>query len=322
MKSLDLKQILFVLTSLFLVFCLFACVVPYFFSVDKMQYANSQDLTKSLKNPMFMSCGQGNLLSKAEISNFKEFVIGVAPSSTSGRKTSVQDQTVKCTTHYFGTDKLGRDIYSRIIVGIRYTMVVSSTAVLFSLFLGITIGAMAGYYGGKTDRFLSMLISLFWSLPSILLAFAISFAFGRTLPALFIAIGLTMWGDVARVVRGQVKYFKEMYFVQAGISMGFSDSRILFRHILPNIMGPIYVLAASNFALAVLLESGLSFIGLGLQPPIPTLGNILQEHYVYAVSSNPLLAIIPAFIVVLLILSFQLQTNYWRDKTDLKATTT
>jgi peptide/nickel transport system permease protein len=136
--------------------------------------------------------------------------------------------------------------------------------------------------------------------------------------SIFIAIGLTMWGDVARLVRAQVFSAKELLYVQAGKSLGYTDYHILFKHIIPNIMGPVWVAAAGNFALAVLLESGLSFLGFGLQPPIPTLGNILQEQYAYAVTGKPMLAMIPSIIVVLLVLSFQLITSSLRDRGDVR----
>ncbi|MDQ3140655.1 MAG: ABC transporter permease, partial [Bacteroidota bacterium] len=155
-------------------------------------------------------------------------------------------------------------------------------------------------------------------LPTILLAFAIIFSFGRNMTSIFLAISLTLWGEVARLVRGQVMYYKELNFVQACHAMGFSKYRVLFKHIIPNILSPIWVSVASNFALAVLLESGLSFIGLGLAAPIPTLGNILQEQYPYALSGKALQAIIPSIVVVLLILSFQLITNHLRDLSDVR----
>ena len=162
------------------------------------------------------------------------------------------------------------------------------------------------------------MINIFWSIPTILLAFAVLFTFGRNMVSIFIAIALTMWSDIARLVRAQVLYYKQMNFVQSGIALGFSHFRILFSHIVPNIMNPVWISCASNFALAVLLESGLSFMGLGLPAPIPTLGNILQEQYPYAIAGKPLLAIIPSIVVVLLILSFQIIINHFRDKWDVR----
>ncbi len=229
-----------------------------------------------------------------------------------------QKEEVECRTFYFGTDKYGRDILSRIFIGIRYTMAISIMSVLLSLLIGMLMGCSAGYFGGRTDQVISIFINVFWSLPTILLAFAIILSFGRSMVSIFIAISLTLWGEVARLTRAQVMSARELLFVQAGKAMGYSDARLLWTHILPNIMGPVWVAAAANFALAVLLESGLSFLGFGLQPPIPTLGNILQEQYVYAVTGKPLLALIPCIVVVLLVLSFQLITNYMRDKNDIR----
>jgi peptide/nickel transport system permease protein len=192
------------------------------------------------------------------------------------------------------------------------------SAVLLSLFIGLILGGLAGFFGGKTDQVISVFINVFWSLPTILLAFAVILSFGRNMFSIFVAISLTMWGDVARLVRGLVLKHKEYLYVQAAKTLGYSKLKIIFREIIPNLMGPVWVNAAGNFALAVLLESGLSFLGFGLQPPIPTLGNILQEQYVYAISGKPMLALIPSIIVVLLILSFQVFTNYLRDQNDLR----
>lgn len=229
-----------------------------------------------------------------------------------------QNKQTICSCFWFGTDKFGRDVLSRIVVGLRYTLIIGFASVVLSLIIGLVLGGLAGFFGGRTDAFISILINVFWSLPTILLAFAIILSFGRSFSSIFIAIALTMWGDVARLVRAQVLYYKEMLFVQASKAMGFSEFRILFKHIIPNLMGPVWVSAAGNFALAVLLESGLSFLGFGLQPPIPSLGNILQEQYSYAISGKPLLALIPSIVVVLLILSFQVITAHLRDLTDVR----
>lgn len=225
---------------------------------------------------------------------------------------------IECTTFIFGTDKYGRDVMSRIFIGLRYTLFIGFASVLFSLCIGLLLGSLAGYFGGRMDQWISIIINVFWSLPTILLAFAVILSFGRSMVSIFIAIGLTMWGDVARLVRAQVLSAKELLYVQAGKSLGYNDYNILFKQIIPNIMGPVWVAAAGNFALAVLLESGLSFLGFGLQPPVPTLGNILQEQYAYAVTGKPMLAMIPSIIVVLLVLSFQLITSSLRDQGDVR----
>ncbi len=151
-----------------------------------------------------------------------------------------------------------------------------------------------------------------------MLVFAIVLAFGRGLGIIFLAVGLTMWVDVARIVRGQVKKIKEEQFVQAAKSIGVKDFRILFKHILPNIIGPILVIGAANFATAILIEAGLSYLGFGVRPPTPSIGNMLNEHYGYAISGKPALALVPAITIMLMVLSFNLLGSGLRDVFDVK----
>jgi peptide/nickel transport system permease protein len=231
---------------------------------------------------------------------------------------SLSKNNIKCQVFWFGTDKYGRDVLSRIFLGMRYTLLIGFSSVIISLFIGMLLGCLSGYFGGKVDQIISIFINTFWSIPTILLAFAVLLSFGRSISSVFIAIGLTMWGDTARLVRSQVLGAKQMTYVQAARALGFNNFRILFKQILPNIMGPVWISAAGNFALAVLLESGLSFLGFGLQPPVPTIGNILQEQYVYAITGKPMLALIPSIVVILLVLSFQLITNSLRDLSDVR----
>jgi peptide/nickel transport system permease protein len=217
-----------------------------------------------------------------------------------------------------GTDKYGRSVFSRLILGIRVSLAVGLLAVIISLTLGITIGALAAYFGGWVDQLAMFIINVTWSIPTLLLVFAIVLAFGRGIGIIFLAVGLTMWVDVARIVRGQVKKTKEEQFVIAAQSLGFSNMRIIFKHILPNIIGPILVIAAANFATAILLEAGLSYLGFGIKPPAPSIGNMLNENYGYALSNKPFLAIIPAITIMLLVLSFNLVGSGLRDIFDVK----
>ncbi len=217
-----------------------------------------------------------------------------------------------------GTDKYGRCIFSRLLLGFRVSLLVGCIAVIISLTIGLVLGAMGGYFGGRLDDIVMLLVNTIWSIPTLLLVFAVVLALGRGIGIIFLAVGLTMWVDVARVVRGQVLALRELPFVEAGKSMGFGTARILFHHILPNLLGPVMVVAASNFATAILIESGLSYLGFGVQPPAPSWGGMLNENYGYAISGKPLLALAPAMAIALTVLAFNLVGNGLRDALDVK----
>jgi ABC-type dipeptide/oligopeptide/nickel transport system permease subunit len=217
-----------------------------------------------------------------------------------------------------GSDKYGRDIYSRLIVGTRVSLSVGLITVIISLSIGILLGAMAGYFGGKTDRVVMWLINVIWSIPTLLLVFAITLLLGKGFWQVFIAVGLTMWVNVARLVRGQILSVRELEYVEAARALGFSHYRIIFRHILPNIMGPVLVIAASNFASAIVIEAGLSFLGVGVQPPQPSWGLMIKENYNFIITKNPMLALAPGFAIMLLVLSFNLLGNGLRDALNVR----
>jgi len=221
-------------------------------------------------------------------------------------------------TFWLGTDIYGRDLLSRLILGIRVSLSVGLMAVLISLFIGISLGAIAGYFGGKTDAAISWLMNVVWSLPSLLLVIAISFALGKGFWQIFIAVGLSTWVDVARLVRGQVMALKEVEFIEAARALGFSTSRTIIKHILPNIAGPILVVASSNFASAILLETGLSFLGFGAQPPMPSWGSMIKEHYGYIIMDAPYLAVLPGLAIMLTVYAFNVLAIGLRDAFDVK----
>ena len=231
----------------------------------------------------------------------------------------IRDNQIIQKHFWLGTDIYGRDLLSRLILGARVSLSVGIMAVIISLFLGIAIGAAAGYFGGWVDAALSWLMNILWSLPALLLVIAISFALGKGLWQIYIAVGLSMWVEVARLVRGQVLSLKQVEFVEAARALGFNNYRIIRHHILPNIMGPVLVIGASNFASAILLEAGLSFLGFGAQPPTPTWGSMIKEHYGYIIMDSAYLAILPGLAIMLMVYAFNLVTIGLRDAFNIKS---
>ncbi len=227
--------------------------------------------------------------------------------------------------YWLGTDKFGRDILSRLIIGVRVSLSVGLISVVISLFIGIILGALAGYFRGVIDEAIMFVINVFWSIPTLLLAMGLYISAGslieNKLVMIFIAVGLTMWVEVARIVRGQFISIREQEFVSAAKSLGFGDVRIIFRHILPNILGPVIVVACANFASAILIESGLSYIGLGIQPPAPSWGSMLNEYKDFIDTNKAYLALFPGLAIMLMVLAFNLLGNGLRDALDVKGQT-
>jgi ABC-type dipeptide/oligopeptide/nickel transport system permease subunit len=221
-------------------------------------------------------------------------------------------------TFYLGTDKYGRDLLSRILVGARISFSIGFVAVFISLLIGVLMGSIAGYFGGKWDKLIMWVINVTWSIPTLLLVIAITLALGKGFWQVFIAVGLTMWVEVARIVRGQVMSVKEMQYVTAARALGFTDFRIIWKHILPNILTPVIVISAANFAAAILIESGLSFLGIGAQPPMSSWGAMIKDHYNYIILGKPYLALIPGLCIMSLVMAFMLIGNSLRDALDVK----
>ncbi len=238
---------------------------------------------------------------------------------TNNHPEDVTTKNIITKKYWLGTDKFGRDILSRLIIGTRVSLAVGLIAVLISLTFGIILGALAGYFKGWVDEVVMWLVNVTWSIPTLLLVFAITMAMGKGFWQIFIAVGLTMWVSVARLVRGQVMAVKELEFVQAAKALGFTNFRIIVKHILPNILGPILVIAASNFATAIIVEAGLSFLGIGIQPPQPSWGLMIKENYNFIITHNPMLALMPGFAIMLLVLAFNLLGNGLRDAVDVKS---
>ncbi len=233
---------------------------------------------------------------------------------------AVRQQHLEERTFWLGTDKAGRDVLSRLILGTRISLGIGFVAVLISLVLGITIGALGGYFGGWVDKLMLFLMTVVWSVPSIMLVIAISLALdSKGVWVAFVAVGLTMWVEVARVVRGQILSLKEKTYIEAAQVLGVSQFKIIYHHLLPNIIGPLIVIATANFASAILVEAGLSFLGLGVQPPAPSWGMMVNEGFqLIGARAGLYLVLLPSVCISLLVLAFNLLGNGLRDAYDPK----
>ena len=214
---------------------------------------------------------------------------------------------------WLGADAFGRCIFSRLVLGYRVSLFVGVLAVSIALTLGLLLGALGGYFGGRTDDVVMLLVNTVWSIPTLLLVFAVVLALGRSVCVVFLAVGLTLWVDVARLVRGQVMALREQAFAEAAYNLGLPPWQIVWRHLLPNLMGPVLVVLASSFATAILLESGLSYLGFGVQPPAPSWGSLLNENYGLALSGRWVAALAPAVAIAVTVWAFTVVGNGLRD---------
>jgi peptide/nickel transport system permease protein len=222
---------------------------------------------------------------------------------------------------YLGTDKSGRDLLSRLIIGTRISLSVGLISVFISILIGVILGAMAGFFGGWIDESIQWLINVMWSLPTLLLVVALTFALGKGFWQVFVAVGLTMWVDCARMVRGQILSIREKEFVEAGKALGYSNFRIIRRHILPSISSQVIVISASNFATAIITEASLSFLGFGAQPPMVSWGKMIRDHINYIDNPDTIyLTLVPGVAIMILVLAFLLLGNGLRDVLDTKNT--
>jgi len=321
---------------------LLVAIFAYLIAPDKTKNANSGDLSIQSKTPGFEVLmlkipikdapkfqfseyffGQKERFYKYPISNYrtqKDKIIYVPYTDNLDVKLEkevllidfpneknieiIVEKYIKSEKFYLGTDKSGRDYLSRIIVGSRISLSIGFIAVFISLIVGLFFGSIAGYFGEKIDAFVMLIINIVWSIPTLLLVIAITLALGKGFWQVFIAVGLTMWVEVARIVRGQIISIKQAQYITAAKALGYSHLRILLKHVLPSVTAPIIVISAANFASAILIESGLSFLGLGTQPPMPSWGGMIKDSYSDIILGKPYLALIPGVAILLLTLSF------------------
>jgi len=226
---------------------------------------------------------------------------------------SIEGRKIQTRKFILGTDRFGRDIYSRLVIGTRVSLSIGFLSMMISLIIGVFIGLISGYFGGKIDLVLTWLITVFWSVPTLLIALGLSFFLGKGYFQVLLATGLSSWVEVARVVRGQTMQMKNREFILSAKITGFSSFHIMFKHILPNLKGSLSVLATTNFAAAILLEAGLGFLGLGVAPPTPSWGIMVKENLGYLVLDQAYLAIIPGLAIMILVMAFNLMSMGFKD---------
>ncbi len=216
-----------------------------------------------------------------------------------------------------GTDSAGRDIAQRLIHGARISLYVGVVVIFISLLIGITLGALAGFYGGLTDSVISRFTDIMFAFPGLLFAIAVMAVLGRDLVNVFIALGLVGWPPIVRIIRGEIIALKESEFVEAAKSMGARNSRIIIKHLLPNTLAPIIVYSSLGIAGAIMSEAGLSFLGIGVRPPMPSWGSMINEGFQHALAS-PHVWLVPGVLIAIVVLAFNFLGDGLRDALDPK----
>lgn len=238
--------------------------------------------------------------------------------TTTELRSIVEKENIISRKYILGTDPNGRDMLSRLMLGTRVSLAVGLVSVVISIIIGVLMGALAGYFRGWVDDLIMWVINVVWSIPTLLLVIAITLMLGKGFWQVFVAVGLTMWVEVARVIRGQILSLREKEFIEAGRALGYKHSRLITKHVLPNVLSPVIVISAANFASAILIEAGLSFLGIGAQIPTSSWGSMISAHRTYLLLDAAYLAILPGITIMIMVLAFVLLGNGLRDALDTK----
>ncbi len=282
--------------------------------ITEKKYTKSslyKDAWKRLRKNKLAMLGLGIVIMLILIAIFASFIAPYNPIERVKEESSLSPSRI----HLFGTDLLGRDIFSRVIYGSRISIVVGVVAVGISVVIGLFLGALSGYFGNIPDAFIMRIADIFFAFPYILGAIAIMTVLGPGIVNIFIAIGILGWASFARILRGSILSIKNKEYIEAAKALGASNYRIITKHIFPNAFAPIIVYATMNIGTAIIVEAALSFLGLGVQPPTPAWGKMLSESLNY-IDIAPWMMLFPGLAIVITVLGFVLLGDGLRDAFD------
>jgi len=289
---------------------------PYEPGILDNKYSRSslyKDAWKRLKKNKLAILGLAIVIFLIFVAIFAPFLAPYEPTSRIKEDSSLGPSR----THFFGTDLLGRDIFSRVIYGSRISIEVGIIAVGISAILGLFFGALAGYFGRWPDAIIMRVADIFFAFPYILGAIAIMTILGSGIVNIFIAIGVLGWAYFARIFRGSILSIKNKEYIEAARALGASNTRIIIKHIFPNAIAPIIVFATMNVGTAIIVEAALSFLGIGVQPPTPAWGKMLSESLDF-IDIAPWMMLFPGLAIVITVLGFVLLGDGLRDAFDPK----